>query len=74
MMVAPDHSNGAREEPAGPGSSAGLCGRCTYAILRPTRRGPVYLRCGRAASDSRFPKYPRLPVLDCLGHQLVGGL
>jgi hypothetical protein len=47
---------------------AGLCGRCSHALLRPTRRGTVYLRCGLAASDARFAKYPRLPVLSCDGY------
>jgi hypothetical protein len=50
-------------------SSAGLGGQCRHAIIRPTRRGTVYLRCGRAAWDSRFPKYPQLPMLSCEGHQ-----
>jgi hypothetical protein len=48
---------------------AGLCARCRHALLRPTRRGPVYLRCAKAATDSRFPKYPRLPVLRCAGYE-----
>jgi hypothetical protein len=52
---------------------AGLCGSCTHAIVRPTNRGTVYLRCGLAATDSRFPRYPRLPVLRCEGHQLPTG-
>jgi hypothetical protein len=49
----------------------GLCGHCVHAIIRPTRRGTVYLRCGLAATDSRFAKYPRLPVLQCDGYRLA---
>jgi hypothetical protein len=50
-------------------SMAGLCGDCRHAIVRPTKRGTVYLRCGLAALDDRFAKYPRLPVISCPGHQ-----
>ena len=48
---------------------AGLCDTCRHAMLRPTKRGTTYLRCGRASMDGRFPKYPRLPVLTCAGHE-----
>ncbi len=56
------------DEPTFSGSPAGLCGTCRRALIRPTRRGPTYLRCGLATSDGRFPKYPRLPVLECAGY------
>jgi hypothetical protein len=46
---------------------AGLCGRCVHALVRPTRRGTAYLRCTLAATDARFPKYPQLPVNQCIG-------
>jgi hypothetical protein len=46
-----------------------LCDSCRHALLRPTRRGTVYLRCGLAATDARFAKYPVLPVLRCPGFQ-----
>jgi hypothetical protein len=58
-----------RFEPTDIRTTAGLCGHCEYAIVRPTRRGTVYLRCGRAATDPRFAKYPRLPVVNCPGYQ-----
>ena len=45
----------------------GLCGGCAYALRNTTRRGTTYLRCGRAAWDDRLVRYPRLPVLDCIG-------
>jgi GNAT superfamily N-acetyltransferase len=32
-------------------------------------RGSVFYRCLLSASDSRFPKYPRLPVVSCLGYR-----
>lgn len=52
---------------AGLAVPAGLCEGCRFAILNRTRRGTTYLRCGRAADDPRFPKYPRIPVHRCPG-------
>jgi hypothetical protein len=43
----------------------GLCGTCVHALVRPTRRGTVYLRCGYASVDPRYPRYPTLPVRRC---------
>lgn len=51
--------------------TAGLCGTCSNAIIRPTRRGTVYLRCALAATDDRFPKYPRLPKRECEGYEMA---
>jgi hypothetical protein len=59
-------------EPAGLGADAGLCGDCMHALVRPTRRGTAYLRCGLAAVDGRYPKYPRLPVRACAGYEPNG--
>lgn len=47
----------------------GLCLSCRHALLRPTNRGTTYLRCGLAATDDRFPRYPRLPVATCTGFE-----
>ena len=46
----------------------GLCGDCQHARLMESDRGSLYLRCELARTDSRFPKYPRLPVLVCAGY------
>ena len=45
----------------------GLCGGCRHASVKATRRGTAYLRCTRAAWDDRLPRYPRLPVTNCVG-------
>jgi hypothetical protein len=45
---------------------AGLCDSCRHAEILRSRRS-AFLRCGRAASDARFPRYPGLPVLACEG-------
>jgi hypothetical protein len=54
------------------GAEPGLCAACQHAKLNETRRGTVYLRCTRAAWDSRLPRYPRLPVTRCVGFDPVG--
>jgi hypothetical protein len=32
-----------------------------------TARGSTFWRCAFSDVDARFPKYPRLPVLQCAG-------
>jgi propionyl-CoA synthetase len=49
------------------GAEAGLCAACQHAKINETRRGTAYLRCTRAAWDTRLPRYPRLPVTQCVG-------
>lgn len=46
---------------------SGLCGTCEHASVKSTQRGTTYLRCTRAAWDERLVKYPRLPVVECVG-------
>ena len=55
------------------GADPGLCAGCQHAKLNETRRGTAYLRCTRAAWDARLPRYPRLPVAQCVGFEPVGG-
>jgi 3-isopropylmalate/(R)-2-methylmalate dehydratase large subunit len=47
----------------------GLCATCRHARRITSARGSTFLRCGLAAVDPRFPKYPRLPVLACDGYR-----
>ena len=35
-------------------------------------RGSTFYRCRLSDSDPRFPKYPRLPVLQCAGYIAEG--
>jgi hypothetical protein len=35
-------------------------------------RGSNFWLCARSADDPRFPKYPRLPVLQCPGYEPTG--
>ncbi len=51
------------------GSAVGLCRACIHArSIQHPRGGDAYWRCGLSDSDKRFPKYPRLPVLECPGY------
>jgi hypothetical protein len=47
---------------------AGLCDDCLYARRIESSRGSIFYLCDRSASDSAFPKYPHLPVIECAGH------
>ena len=53
------------------GGSAGLCAVCRHARRIRSNKGSVFFLCGLAATDPRFPKYPRLPVLSCDGFEPV---
>jgi len=45
----------------------GLCARCENMRRITSDRGSVFLFCNLSKTDPRFPKYPRLPVLQCDG-------
>ena len=47
---------------------AGLCASCLHLRLLASPRS-VFVRCGLAAADPRFPRYPGLPVLRCAGYR-----
>ena len=49
-------------------AAVGLCATCKWVRIVKNRRGSVFLRCLRADTDSRFVKYPPLPVLRCPGY------
>lgn len=52
------------------GAAAGLCATCRHAAVLASRSS-AYLRCGMAALDPSFPRYPRLPVVACRGYERV---
>jgi hypothetical protein len=52
---------------------AGLCARCEHAQIVRNTRGSTFYLCRLSATDPRFPKYPRLPVLNCAGFRLREG-
>lgn len=45
----------------------GLCRDCVYS-KRIEGKGQTYYLCERSFTDPNFRKYPRLPVLRCLGY------
>lgn len=45
----------------------GLCASCIHLRLLASPQS-VFVRCGKAEDDDRFPRYPPLPVLQCGGY------
>lgn len=50
----------------------GLCAGCGWAQAIESAKGSRFLRCGRSDADSRFPRYPPLPVRTCEGFERRG--
>lgn len=50
-------------------SPTGLCASCDHAQVVPSSKGSTYILCRLSASDPRFLRYPRLPVLACDGYR-----
>lgn len=50
------------------GDPVGLCRHCAHAREVGTSRSVFWL-CQRAATDARFERYPRLPVISCPGFE-----
>ncbi|HSK79051.1 MAG TPA: hypothetical protein VLQ45_21535 [Thermoanaerobaculia bacterium] len=46
---------------------AGLCASCEHLRILASPRS-VFVRCGLADTDPRFPRYPALPVIACPGY------
>jgi hypothetical protein len=68
-----DHSNEsitARDgsETARDTVNTGLCATCVHVRRIESAKGSSFVLCTLSASDSRFPKYPRLPVVACGGY------
>ena len=51
---------------------AGLCATCEHLRVVASKRS-VFVRCGLADTDPRFPKYPPLPVVVCAGYRVKSG-
>ena len=47
----------------------GLCADCRYMRKVESARGSTFYFCERSTIDPNFPKYPRLPVIQCSGHE-----
>lgn len=50
-----------------PAPSGGLCDSCAYRQAIRNTRGSVFSLCLRSRDDPAYPRYPRLPVVECPG-------
>lgn len=48
---------------------AGLCDTCIHQRIIRTTRGSAFSLCERSRTDEDYLRYPRLPVLECRGHE-----
>ncbi len=46
-------------------ATPGLCSNCEHQRRIQSARGSLFILCEAALADSRYPKYPHLPVLRC---------
>jgi hypothetical protein len=57
------------DKPAADRARIGLCLDCCHARAIASARGSSFYLCALSETDPDFPKYPRLPVLQCSGHK-----
>ena len=50
-------------------ANAGLCDRCLHQRVVNNTRGSTFSLCERSKTEPEFPKYPRVPVLECRGFE-----
>jgi hypothetical protein len=56
--------------PRPPVPDAGLCASCAHQRVVRNTRGSEFSLCERSRDEpERFPRYPRLPVLECRGFE-----
>ena len=55
-----------------PSPPPGLCETCANVKVVETRRGSRFYLCALSEVDPRFPKYPRIPVVQCIGYAPAG--
>ena len=49
----------------------GLCAACRHVRRVPTDKGELFLRCALSTHDPAYARYPRLPVVSCLGYSVA---
>lgn len=47
----------------------GLCDTCVHQKLIRNTRGSSFSMCERSKTDPSYPKYPRVPVMECRGYE-----
>lgn len=63
-------------EPGGrpPAPPVGLCDSCRHQQVVRNTRGSSFSLCRRSRDEpERFPRYPRVPVLECAGYEPRAG-
>lgn len=72
---APRREQTARKDAGGDGpTGAGLCDSCAHQQIVRNTRGSVFSLCLRSRTEpERFPRYPRVPVVECEGWEERGG-
>jgi len=63
---------GNRAKPEATAPAAGLCESCVHRKVVRNTRGSSFSLCLRSRVDRSYPRYPRLPVLECPGYQRAG--
>ncbi len=58
--------------PAAAPFRTGLCDRCAYQRRVGNTRGSSFSLCERSKTDTRYPKYPAVPVVECRGFAEAG--
>lgn len=64
MNVGPDRPDAGR---------IGLCASCEHQKVVRNTRGSVFSLCLRSREDPAYPRYPRIPVLECRGYEPAAG-
>jgi hypothetical protein len=49
---------------------AGLCDSCRHQRIVKNTRGSEFSLCERSRTEPDYPRYPRVPVTSCRGHEL----
>jgi hypothetical protein len=49
------------------GMDAGLCATCQHQQIVRNTRGSTFSLCRRSKTQPEYPRYPRLPVVECRG-------
>jgi hypothetical protein len=52
-----------------PAPPTGLCASCLHQQEIRNTRGSVFSLCLRSRVDPAYPRYPRLPVMECGGYE-----
>ncbi len=50
----------------------GLCASCAHAQPVRSNRDSTFILCQLSRQDSRYARYPRLPVIECKGYEPRG--